>query len=126
MKSLRLQSLIPILIAGALLFALYALGWHAPSSGDLLLIGVGAVRPFPMDPKLTAIAIAYRNPDIALIADQVLPRTPTEASFKWLRYALADGFTVPDTKVGRKSTPNEVEFSATEVIDNVVDWGLDY
>lgn len=125
MKSLRLQSLIPILIAGALLFALYALGWHAPSSDDLLLIGVGAMRPFPMDPKLTAIAIAYRNPDIALIADQVLPRTPTEASFKWLRYALADGFTVPDTKVGRKSTPNEVEFSATEVIDNVVDWGLD-
>ncbi len=36
-----------------------------------------AIRPFPIDPKLTAIAIAYRNPDIVLIADSVLPRTPT-------------------------------------------------
>jgi hypothetical protein len=37
---------------------------------------IGAIRPFPIDPKLTAVAIAYRNPDVALIADEVLPITP--------------------------------------------------
>ena len=84
-----------------------------------------ALRPFPLNPLLTAIAIAYRNPDLTLIADQVLPRTPTAAEFKYLKYVLSDGYTIPDTKVGRKSAPNEVEFSATEVIDKVVDFGLD-
>ena len=84
-----------------------------------------ATRPFPINPTLTAIAIAYANPDVALIADAVLPRTPTDQDFKYLKYNLADGFTVPDTQVGRKSTPNEVEFSATEALDKVVDHGLD-
>lgn len=84
-----------------------------------------AIRPFPIDPKLTAIALAYRNPDIALIADDVLPRTPTAQEFKWLSYDLAQGYTVPDTLVGRKSSPNEVDFSAVEYIEKVVDYGLD-
>jgi uncharacterized protein (DUF697 family) len=84
-----------------------------------------ATRPFPINPILTGVAIAYRNPDLTLIADQVLPRTPTAAEFKYLKYVLGDGFTIPDTKVGRKSAPNEVEFSATEVIDKVIDFGLD-
>lgn len=83
-----------------------------------------ATRPFPVDARLTAIALAYRNPDIALIADEVLPLTPTSAEFKWLKYDLANGFTVPDTKVGRKSFPTEVEFSATEQSDKVVDHAL--
>lgn len=83
------------------------------------------IRPFPVSPVLTAIAIAYRNPDIALIADEVLPRTPTAQEFKYLKYDLAQGFTVPDAKVGRKSAPTEVDFSATEVQDKVVDYGLD-
>lgn len=83
-----------------------------------------ATRPFPVDARLTAIALAYRNPDIALIADEVLPPTPTSAEFKWLKYDLANGFTVPDTKVGRKSFPTEVEFSATEQTDKVVDHAL--
>ena len=84
-----------------------------------------ATRPFPVNPILTAIALAYRNPDVALIADQVLPRTPVSQEFKWLAYDLAQGFTVPDTKVGRKSTPNEVEFAATEIFDKTEDHGLD-
>lgn len=84
-----------------------------------------AIRPFPIDPKLTAVAIAYRNPDIALIADEVLPRTPTAQEFKYLAYDLAQGFTVPDARVGRKSTPFEVDFKATEVQDKVVDFGFD-
>ncbi len=84
-----------------------------------------ATRPFPVDARLTAIALAYRNPDVALIADGVMPLTPTGSEFKWLKYDLAAGYTVPDLKVGRKSYPTEVEFNATEVMDKVVDYGLD-
>jgi hypothetical protein len=84
-----------------------------------------AIRPFPINPVLTAVALAYRNADLALIADQVLPVTPTSQEFKWLKYDLASGYTVPDVKVGRKSSPTEVEFNATEVIDKCVDYGLD-
>lgn len=96
-----------------------------PEAALLSFAAFGATRPFPIDPKLTAIAIAYRNPDIALIADEVLPRTPTDAEFKYLLFEKGQGFTVPDTQVGRKSMPNEVEFNATEVQDKVIDYGLD-
>ncbi|MGH2845433.1 MAG: phage capsid protein, partial [Thermoleophilaceae bacterium] len=72
-----------------------------------------ATAPFPVQPYLTAIAIAYRNP--VLIADEVLPRVPVGVQdFKYLKHNLADGFTIPDTKVGRRAKPNEVEFQATE------------
>ncbi len=80
--------------------------------------------PFPIQPELTAIAIAYRN--AALIADDVLPRVPVgKQEFKYLKHALAEGFTLPDTKVGRKGKPNEVEFSATETSESTQDYGLD-
>lgn len=84
-----------------------------------------STRPFPTDARLTAIALAYRNPDITLIADDVLPRTPVAYEFKWLEYDLAQGFTVPDTRVGRKSEPNQVDFQATEQISKCEDHGLD-
>lgn len=80
--------------------------------------------PFPIQPELTAIAIAYRN--ARLIADDVAPRVPVGTQeFKYLRYTLAESFTIPDTKVGRSSAPNQVDFSATEVTDSTVDHGLD-
>lgn len=80
--------------------------------------------PFPVQPYLTAIALAYRNE--SLIADAVMPRTPVNASdFKYMKYALADGFTLPDTKVGRKSKVNEVDFAATEVSASTEDYGLE-
>lgn len=84
-----------------------------------------AIAPFPIIPALTGIAIAYRNRD--MIADQVLPRvTPvaTEA-FKYFVYSQAQGFTVPDTKVGRRSKPNQVEFSAEERDGSTSDYALD-
>jgi hypothetical protein len=81
-------------------------------------------RPFPVDPVLTAVAVAYRNR--RLIADEVLPRVPVgKSEFKYFKYDLGEGFTLPDTKVGRRSKPNEVEFSATEQTDSTVDYGLD-
>ncbi|RLM23659.1 phage capsid protein [Brenneria alni] len=80
--------------------------------------------PFPVDPVLTGITIAYRNP--SLIADEVLPRVPVGLkSFKWLKFALGERFSVPNTRVGRKSAPNQVEFSAEEETDSTSDYGLD-
>lgn len=80
--------------------------------------------PFPIDPELTAIAIAYRNG--RMIADDVLPRVPVgKQEFKYWKYDLADGFTIPSTLVGRKSKPNEVEFDATEETSSTEDHGLD-
>lgn len=83
-----------------------------------------AFAPFPLTPELTAVAIAYRNR--ALIADQVLPRVPVGLqAFKYRKYALADGFTIPDTKVGRTSAPNRIEFGFTESTASTVDYALD-
>lgn len=80
--------------------------------------------PFVIVPELTAIAVAYRQAD--LIADQVLPRVPVNTKeFKYQKYAVGEAFTVPDTTVGRKGTPNQVEFGSTEVPDAVVDQALD-
>lgn len=83
-----------------------------------------AQAPFPVSTELTAIAIAYRNN--SLIADAVLPRVPVgKRNFKYLKYNSFENFTVPDTKVGRKSKPNEVDFSASQDDSSVVDYGLD-
>jgi hypothetical protein len=80
--------------------------------------------PFPISPVYTGIAIAYRN--ARMIADEVMPRvTVGKAEFKYIKYALVDGFTVPDTKVGRKSRPNQVEFGGTEATGSTDDFGLD-
>lgn len=80
---------------------------------------------FPINPVLTGITLGYRN--TRYIADLVLPRIdPVAAStFKWNKWAIAEGFTLPDTRVGRKSVPNEVEFTATEETGATKDYGLD-
>lgn len=82
-------------------------------------------RPFVVNPVLTGIAIGYSNPDVSLIADQVMPRVEVGGeSFKWLEYPLAEAFTVPSTRVGRKGRVPEVEFSATERDGSVETYGL--
>lgn len=78
--------------------------------------------PFPVNPKLTSIAVSYRNAE--LIADQVLPRVQCHDAFRYTKFAIAEAFTVPDVKIGRKSEANEVEFSGTEVTDSTIDYGL--
>ena len=80
---------------------------------------------FPVNPQLTAIAIGYRNPDVNLIADTVLPRVPTAKKFVYTSYSAAQGYTVPSTRVGRKSEPNMVDFGGTLVNSETVDYGLD-
>jgi hypothetical protein len=81
--------------------------------------------PFPIIPELTGIAIAYRNRQ--MIADQILPRiTPvTKEEFIYFVYDLAQGFTVPDTKVGRRGKVNQIEFTAKEETGYTKDYGLE-
>lgn len=83
-----------------------------------------ALSPYPIDPALTAIAIAYRNP--SYIADMVLPRIPVDKQkFSFLSYATDTMFNVPDTRVGRRSKPNEIQLESTEVTDSTEDYALD-
>lgn len=83
-----------------------------------------ALSPYPIDPALTAIAIAYKNADY--IADMVLPRiTVGKQQFKFLQYGTDKFFNVPDTLVGRRSKPNEVVLDASEVTDSTEDHALD-
>lgn len=87
---------------------------------------MSAKRPFPIDPTLTAVAIGYRNPAHTLIGRRVLPPLQVlSEKFKWLEFPLAEGFTVPDARVGRKGKVNQVEFSAEERDSSVEDFGLD-
>ena len=83
-----------------------------------------STAPFPITPELCAISLMYKN--AKLIADDALPRVPVGTQeFKYPSYTKSEQFTVPDTKVGRKSAPNEVEFTATEVTSKCDDYGLD-
>jgi hypothetical protein len=80
--------------------------------------------PFTPSPQYTAIALAYANRE--MIADQVLPRITVNArEFKWDKHAKSSMFQVPSTLVGRKGSPNEVEFTAVEETASVGDYGLD-
>lgn len=81
-------------------------------------------RPIPVDPELTAIAI--KAPVPGMIADQVVPEFPVSAeTFKWNEYPYAQGVTVPDTKVGRRSQTQRVEFGAIERDGSVEDHALE-
>ncbi len=82
--------------------------------------------PFIVQPALTQIAIAYRNPAVSLIADAVLPRVIVGSStFKYTIFGKPERFTIPSTLVGRKGRPNQVDFSATETESSTRDYGLD-
>ncbi|MCF4125038.1 capsid protein [Methylobacterium sp. SyP6R] len=84
------------------------------------------VRPFPVDPVITAIAIGYRNQTADLIADAVMPRIPVLGEkYKWTEYPIAERFTVPDTRVGRRGRVERVEFSGVERTGAVEDYGLE-
>lgn len=83
-----------------------------------------AQAPFVIQPRLTAITLAYRNE--RLVADDVLPRIPVDSEvFKYSQYAKGDAFTVPDTRVGRKGDVNEIDWSASEQTSATSDYGLE-
>jgi hypothetical protein len=116
-----------LMLFAALVVLLLCVTGHMPHGalGAIPLIGLSTTA-FPVNPTLTAIAIGWRNPDVALIADTVMPRFPVNGKkFSYTLYNAQQGFTVPDTKVGRKSEPTMVDFSGSLVPSEVVDYGLD-
>lgn len=83
-----------------------------------------AKRPYPIDPELVAIVVAYKNKK--MIADNVLPRVPVgKEDFKYFVYPKGQMFTLPDNKVGRRGQPTEVHFEANEATASTEDYGLD-
>lgn len=81
-------------------------------------------RPIPIHPELTAVAV--KAPVPGMIADQVLPEFPVTAeTFKWNEYPYAQGVSVPDTKVGRRSATQRVEFGAIERDGSTEDHALE-
>lgn len=80
--------------------------------------------PFVTNPELTAVAIAFANDPVKLIADRILPRVPVAKDFKWTEYPAEQAFTVPDMKVGRKGQVPKVEFYGIERTASVEDFGL--
>ena len=83
-----------------------------------------AQTPFVIVPSLIAIAVAY--PQGECIADRVLPRVPVATqAFRYLKHSLGDAFKTPDTLVGRKSAPNQLDWGSTELSAVVQDHGLD-
>lgn len=80
--------------------------------------------PFVQHAGMTAVAVAWRQGN--LIADEVLHRVPVDnEKFTYNIYNKEDGFTVPETLVGRKGKPNEVEFGSSEGNGRTQDHGLD-
>lgn len=83
-----------------------------------------STTPFTVSPTATAVAVGYTQSD--LVADQVLPRVDVATqNFSYSVYNKEDGFTVPETEVGRKGKPNEVEFGSSDQTAQTVDQGLD-
>lgn len=113
------------LCAFCLALLVTALAVATQQVGEAVPFGVmAATAPFVIDPDLQAVAIAYRNQN--LIADEVLPRVPVGSDkYKYWSWDKEQGFTIPDTHVGRKGRVNQVEFSATEKKGAVEDYGLE-
>lgn len=86
---------------------------------------MSAAAPYPINPALIqAIVIAYSN--TKMIADSVLPRVPVGTQdFKYQAQNMADQFTIPETRVGRKSQPNQVESVGDLKTASVFEYGLD-
>jgi len=80
--------------------------------------------PFPHDAVRTAIVLMFHEP--GMIASRVLPPTPPLGSskFDYKRYMMGDAFQVPNTDLGRKGEPQEVEFEGEEVVDRTRHHGL--
>jgi len=80
---------------------------------------------FVENAELTAIAREYKNPDVTLIAPEAMPEVPVDGqTFKYHAYPEAQNFTVPDTRVGRRSQVNRVEIDGEEETGRVYDYGV--
>lgn len=80
--------------------------------------------PFVVNPQLSALALAFKNPEASYIADAVLPRVPKAQKFTYKVYGQDQFYTVPNTLLGRKSEPREVEFSSSAMTAQTEGYGL--
>ena len=88
------------------------------------VLAMAIIAPFPVDPELSGIAIAYRNP--MNIADRVMPRKFVgKQNFKYRKYPKGTFITRPDTRVSRTSAPNRVEMGYEELSSATEDYALD-
>lgn len=79
---------------------------------------------FSVDASLTSIAIAYRNK--ALIGDMILPRVPVNTkAFEYGVMNASQNITIIDTNVGRRSKPNEVDYTMQTTVAKCEDQALD-
>ncbi|WP_413207978.1 hypothetical protein [Rhodospirillum sp. A1_3_36] len=86
---------------------------------------MSATGQFTADPVLTAIAISYSNPAHHLIGAKVLPESPVVSDdFKYKQYDEAANFTVPDTRVGSRSSVRTIEIGGEEKTASTADYGL--
>jgi len=70
---------------------------------------------YVVTPEQTGMIMAYTNR--ATVADQVMPVKKllgSKTAFTYLERDIAEGFTVPNTFVGRASKPNRVSFTVKE------------
>jgi len=82
--------------------------------------------PFEYDPAATAVAIEYMNAQDDYIADQVLPHIGVDKEvYKYQETPVDQRFRQPETRVGRKGSPNQVEFRTRETEGTTQDHALD-
>ncbi|WP_419737933.1 hypothetical protein [Ruegeria sp.] len=84
-----------------------------------------APSPYPVDFHRSGIAVGYANDEY--IADLILPRLAAlmRREYRFNRYPIEEHFTVPPTRVGRRSAPAMVHLSSAEDTRSVEDYGLD-
>ncbi len=79
--------------------------------------------PFPVNETLTGVVIAFQN--TSLIAPNVLPFMPVASKkYNYIEYPKGQLFSIPETRIGRKSEPNQPDFEGTKLTDTVDDRGL--
>lgn len=124
MKSLtrfHIQTLLVLAIGAAL--CIFGMPHGDAAAIGLVVIGMTTAAPFPVNPTLQAITLAYKNNK--LIADDVLPRAPVAAEdFRYKVYGKEQFLTITETRVGRKGSLNQIEFSGTEETASTNDEGL--
>lgn len=125
MKKYLQHNMLQIIASIAIVFAISAGFMPHEAMAGIGAMAVLNTSAFPINAELTAIAIAFQNPEEHLIADRVLPRVQGPQKFKFTKYNIESAYTVPDTKVGRKSEPNTIDFGGTEVTMETEDYGLD-
>lgn len=82
-----------------------------------------AEKPAGYAQEQTAIALAYKNNK--MIADEILPRVTVDTKhYKWLKYDLAAGFTLPNTNWSPRSAVTEVDIAATDRERSCLDYGV--